>query len=561
MKKGGRMKLSQQTPPETPVQYTQSITRYVIYCRKSSESDERQIQSLSDQINTLLPFVQQKGLAVVGEPLQESKSAKSPGRPLFNQMVDMVEQGLADGIILLNPTRLSRNTVDTGRIIFLMDQGKLDEVVTPHQTFKNNPYDKFMLNLLCTQAKLENDNKSVTIRDSMRLKAERGDYPGVARPGYMNNPQKHQGQRDITPHPVHFTLMRKLFDLALTGNYSFKALVKKADELGIRNHNGNKLGKTSLYRFMHDPFYTGKFIWKDKLYKGNHLAMLTDDEFNLLQDILDGKAKPKTHKHIFALNGTITCGECMYSVTAEKHTKKYKNGTSQTFGYYRCSKQSKAVKCSQGYLAESKADTFIGDDLTQLELEKEFADWALEALDEIMQSEQTVTKDKQDALYASLEGINKRIKNLTDLKISPDNSDGSLLSDEEFAERKRALLQEKDKLLSQVQNGKNDCIWGEIAKDSFDFGLQAKNKFQNDDPDEQKIIVKTVYSNLILLDQKLQFQPRFVFIKYKEAIKRTQEAKKRLVPEDGLPYQANFEFYAKNDIWYSRRDSNPQPNR
>src|SRR5947199_238114 len=92
---------------------TRPMTRYIIYCRKSSESDERQIQSLGDQINTIMPFVQQKGLSIVGEPLQESKSAKSPGRPLFNQMVNMIEKGKANGIILLNPTRLSRNTVDT----------------------------------------------------------------------------------------------------------------------------------------------------------------------------------------------------------------------------------------------------------------------------------------------------------------------------------------------------------------------------------------------------------------------------------------------------------------
>ncbi len=151
--------------------------RYVIYCRKSSESDERQIQSLGDQISTLIPFVEQRRLNVVAEPLQESKSAKMPGRPLFNEMVSMIEKGTANGLILLNPTRLSRNTVDTGQIIFLMDLGKLDEVVTPTQVFKNNPYDKFMLNLLCTQAKLENDNKSVSVRDSMRIKHSTGLRP------------------------------------------------------------------------------------------------------------------------------------------------------------------------------------------------------------------------------------------------------------------------------------------------------------------------------------------------------------------------------------------------
>ncbi len=554
------MRLTQNSLLNTHIQHTPTINRYVVYCRKSSESDERQIQSLSDQIDTLMPFVHQKGLNIVGEPLQESKSAKSPGRPLFNQMIELIEKGSANCILLLNPTRLSRNTVDTGQIIFLMDQGKLDEVVTPSQTFKNNPYDKFMLNLLCTQAKLENDNKSVLVRDTMRLKAERGDFPGLARPGYINNRLKNQGQRDISPHPVYFSLMRKLFDLALTGNYSLRALGNKAEELGIRNYNGNVIQKSSWQRFFHDPFYTGKFMYKDKLYQGKHTALLTDEEFNLLQNILDGNCKGKRIKYEFALNGTMKCGECEYSITAETHTKQYMNGTTQTFAYYRCSKQSIKVRCSQGYLSGNKAEVFVENDLTELTLDKDIEKWAFEALDESIKKDKSVTEDKANAFQAALDGINKRISNLTDLKISPDNYDGSLLSDEEFANRKRALLIEKEKVLEQLKNGCVDSKADDLARESFEFGLLAAKRFQSkDDPEDKKMIVKTVYSNLILLDQKLQFQPRYLFLKYKEAIKMTNAEKDRLEPKKGLNYQAKLEFETKNTIWYPGRDSNPQP--
>src|SRR3989344_9439945 len=258
--------------------------RYIIYCRKSSESDERQIQSLNDQMVTLVPFATSKGLQIVGTPLQESKSAKIPGRPVFDQLIQMIEDGKANGVILLNPSRLSRNTVDTGRIIYLMDQGKLNEVVTPYQAFKNNPYDKFMLNLLCSQAKLENDNKSVNIKEALRLKAERGVFPGKARPGYRNNHEKPQGLRDISPHPVYFTLIRKVFELALTGNYSVEKLVTEAANLGIRSSKGGKaICRSWIHRIVRDPFYTGRFIYGGKIYKGQHPAILTDEEFNLLQ--------------------------------------------------------------------------------------------------------------------------------------------------------------------------------------------------------------------------------------------------------------------------------------
>ena len=145
---------------------------------------------------------------------------------------------------------------------------------------------------------------------------------------------------------------------------------------------------------------------------------------------------------------------------------------------------------------------------------------AIEALEEKLQSDHVLTKEKEDALNAALEGVEKRIKNLTDLKISPDNSDGSLLSDDEFTQRRKSLLQEKDKLLNQVQNAQSEEeTWGNLARESFRFGLNAKKKFIKNISDDKKYIVKEVYSNLILLDQKLQFQPRYFYFIYKKGIK------------------------------------------
>ncbi len=538
-----------------------SINRYIIYCRKSSESDERQVQSLSDQINMLLPFIQQRGLHIAREPLQESKSAKAPGRPVFDEMVQLVEQGIANGIILLNPSRLSRNTVDTGRIIYLMDQGKLEEVVTPYQAFKNNPYDKFMLNLLCTQAKLENDNKSVTVKDSMRLKAERGDFPGKARPGYMNNHEKNQGQRDISPHPIYFPLMRKLIDLALTGRYSVEALTREAENMGVRNYNGKIIWKSSMHCHLRDPFYTGKFIYKGKLYKGNHAPLMTEEEFSLLQDILNGKSRGRMQKHDFPLNEIISCGECHYRVTAEEHTRTYKNGKTHTFAYYRCTKKAK-TKCNQPYISTDELEKQVIEELQQLELEPEFATWAFEALDEMKDTERDVNKGSSEALQKALEGVNKRINNLLALKISADNSDGSLLSDGEFSERRKLLLQEKEKITMQLnQTNPINTEWVQVARDSFDFALLACNRFRYGVSDDKKTIARTIGSDMILLYQHLQFQPRFLFLKYKEGIKKTRDEIHRLEPNNTLSDQAELSYFLKNAVWSPQPDSNRRSTR
>src|SRR5438045_8779675 len=128
----------------------------------------------------------------------------------------------------------------------------------------------------------------------------------------------------------------------------------------------------SLHRHLRDPLYIGKFIYKGKLHKGNHPPMMTDEEFSLLQDILDGNSKPRPQKYNFALNEIIKCGECQYCITAEAHTKKYRNGTSQIFTYYRCTKKSRASKCSQGYIREEKLEDQALEELGKFELDPEF---------------------------------------------------------------------------------------------------------------------------------------------------------------------------------------------
>lgn len=128
------------------------------------------------------------------------------------------------------------------------------------------------------------------------------------------------------------------------------------------------------------------------------------------------------------------------------------------------------------------------------------------------QEDHTVTKDSFKALQNALEGVNKRINNLVALKISPDNTDGTLLSDEEFGDRKRALMMEKEKISNDLSNvNPNNTEWVEIAKESFDFGLAAKRSFEKGPSLDKQVIFKGVGSKPILLDQEVQFQLQYVF--------------------------------------------------
>lgn len=148
--------------------------RYCLYARKSSEAEEKQALSIDSQIKEMLTIAQRDNLNVV-EMYRESHSAKDCGqRPVFNQLLTDIREGRFNGIIVWHPDRLSRNAGDLGAIVDLLDQKKLIEIRTHSQVFTNNPNEKFLLMILGSQAKLENDNKSINVKRGLKTKCEMG---------------------------------------------------------------------------------------------------------------------------------------------------------------------------------------------------------------------------------------------------------------------------------------------------------------------------------------------------------------------------------------------------
>ncbi|MCC7304023.1 recombinase family protein, partial [bacterium] len=167
-------------------QLKSNALRYCLYARKSSESDEKQAMSIDGQLYEMRELAKRNKINIV-EVITESHSAKETGqRPQFNYMVEGISSGKFNGIITWAPDRISRNAGDLGRIVDLMDQGKLSLIKTHSQDFSNNPNEKFLLMILCSQAKLENDNRGINVKRGLRNKCQIGIRPGLAPPGYLN---------------------------------------------------------------------------------------------------------------------------------------------------------------------------------------------------------------------------------------------------------------------------------------------------------------------------------------------------------------------------------------
>src|SRR5258705_5967873 len=181
--------------------------RYFIYCRKSSEAEDRQVMSIESQLSTLRQTFGQRETIEIVDIYEEAFSAKAPGRPLLNQMLSRIERGEAEGIVAWAPDRLARNSIDGGRIVYLLDRGKIQDLKFATYTFENNSQGKFMLQIMFGQSKYYSDALSENVKRGNRTKIEKGWRPNQTPLGYLND----AATKTIITDPVHFPLIRKMF--------------------------------------------------------------------------------------------------------------------------------------------------------------------------------------------------------------------------------------------------------------------------------------------------------------------------------------------------------------
>lgn len=480
---------------------------YLVYCRKSSESEDRQVQSIEDQRKILTQLAEDKNIKIL-KLYKESRSAKAPGRELFNEMVETIKKrGDIKGIFAWSVSRLTRNPVDTGALQWLLQQGTIDEIITPTKTYTEVDSD-FIMAVEGAQAnRFIRDLRRDTLR-GIQSKLDKGIAPILAPPGYRNAVEKRQGERDIEPHPTQFPLVRRLFEYFMTGSFSVQSLCYKAEEIGVRSNRGKIVSRTQLYEMLKNPFYTGiRFIYGEKLYtNGAHKRMLTDEEFDLIQDTLSKRTHPRGIIHKDLLTGLMVCGECGRSITSEVKTKHYKNGNSQTFTYYRCTKKWTGKKCLQKYLSGKDLETQVLDYLDGLELSPRFIEWAIKWLNVMHKSQAEVREAKYKQIEQNYQDTVKKLERLVDLMLS------DVITSEEGKLKKQELASEKQRYWDQLQKiDTHVSEWNNLAIETFNFVKNLKEKFSEGTIEQKKTILRVIGSNLVLKDKKLTIQVRKPF--------------------------------------------------
>jgi len=315
---------------------TQEInqTRYCLYARKSSESDERQAMSIESQINEMKTLAERENL-FIKEIRQESHSAKSSGlRPIFNQLLIDIRTGEFDAILTWAPDRLSRNAGDLGTLVDLMDQGKLHTIRTFSQSFSNNPNEKFLLMILCSQAKLENDNRGINVKRGMKAKCEAGFRPNMAPLGYLNV-MNYNRISYVEVDKQRAPIIKQIFDRVANKGQSGRTIKMWLDKIEFTTRSGKPLALSKVYKTLKNTYYYGEFEFGGIIYKGNHEPLITKAIFEKAQQQLYVPEK-EWHKKLFPFRGLCKCGSCGEWITAEEKYKRYKYGRFKKYVYYHC---------------------------------------------------------------------------------------------------------------------------------------------------------------------------------------------------------------------------------
>ena len=327
--------------------------KYCLYARKSTESEERQVLSIDSQIKEMLQVAERDGLEIV-EIRRESHSAKnSSERPVFNSIVEDIRLGKFNGIMTWAPDRLSRNAGDLGSLVDLMDQKLLMEIRTFGQRFTNSPNEKFLLMILGSQAKLENDNRSVNVKRGLRTRCEMGWRPGTALTGYLNE-KRTDRKCQIFTDPERAPIVKQMFEKIGNDHWSGSKLYHWLKfEINFKTRGNKNLSRGNLYRILQNSFYHGVFEYprnSGHFYNGKHESLITKELFDKVQEQLTRNPMNRETRE-FAFTRLMVCGTCESGISACEKYKKLKNGTVSKYIYYGCTK-SKNLHCDNGYIRE-----------------------------------------------------------------------------------------------------------------------------------------------------------------------------------------------------------------
>lgn len=459
---------------------------YVLYARKSTESEDRQVASIPAQVQELRALAARRGIAAL-RVIEESRSAKEPGRPLFNELLRDIHAGKVAGILCWKLDRLARNPIDGGAVAWALSKHKVEEIATPGRTFTASSDDALLMSIEFGMAKKYVDDLSENVKRGQRARIARGWTSSCPPAGYLSD----RNTKTIVRDPIRFPLLRRAFELVLADTRPSEVYRVLTDVWGYRRparegEEGKPIALSRFYEILGSPFYAGLLPYCGEIYKGSHEPMVSPDELAEVQRILHREGRSRPQRHEWAYTGLLRCGKCGGIATASWQRSRSGN----RYPYYHCPRRH---GCKQPYVRLDRLEGQLAEMLGRVELDQEIVTWYQENLASLAVHRKREREAVTVQRTQTRKSVESQLTNLADLRIR------NVIRDEDYLAKRTALLGQLTSLEAPVTSmGVFEPARGTILTLN-----QVKSRFADLSTSQKRRLTSTVCSNLRVLDGNL----------------------------------------------------------
>jgi len=519
-----------------------SKNRYILYARKSSESEDRQVASVTAQIEEMNSVAKEFHLNVV-----EVITGFKTGRKEFNMMLSKVQNNEADGILVWKISRLSRNPDDAGRIMGMLQRKEIKHIRTFNKDWL--PDDNVMM--LYVEFGITNQFSRDLSDDTMRgllAKAKRGWSPVATLPlGYMHSPYKKVGEKEILVDQKRFNIVQNSLRKVASGEMRPLEALEYANAMGLTTKKGKSVSESTFYRTLTDTFYYGKFEFprgSGNWFDGKHKKAITEEEYDLIKKYKGNNTVRRPQKHLFPYTGMMKCGECGLSITVDPKVKVQKNGNVHKYAYYRCTKS--RGNCTQRAVERKVIEKQFKEMLSNITISEAFHEWALEELEKEVKkdikSRAQILKTAQEKYDLVVDQINELVKGYV-AKVIPENAYNTNLKE----------LQKEQKKYKRILDNTDESIyeWTDNVRKAVHFSKTAKDRFgKATDIHTKNDIMLGLGTNFVIKDKRVSLEIERPLIIVKEASDKFDEELQRLEPLKWMEDREEMKTsMAKNPVW------------
>ncbi len=458
--------------------------QYIIYCRKSSESEDRQVMSLDAQEQELLKIAQRSGLKI-HSIMRESKSAKTLGRPLFAQMLGLLSSGEVQGILCWKIDRLARNFYDGGQIIDLLQKSVIREIRTHESTHLPND-NVFMISFQFGMANQYSRDLSENVKRGNKEKLRRGDWPNHAPIGYIND--KATKTVVVDKSLKHFIVLA--FEMYASGQHSFRSIANELHTQGLRSASGRKVLQSLIEKIIGRTFYYGMMERDGVLYVGNHEPIISKELYDKARQVREGFNRPRQKKQSFPYRGFMTCESCGCSLTATVKKGKY--------DYYYCTNGKGKCIQHKKYLTDSNVEKLFIDAIQKITFDEELVELMYQASKEKLGYQE----DTYDSTLKNfdLEILRWKAKERKLLE----NNINEIISNDLYQEYAKSIKNEIITLEKQkadyLKKSHDQSSTLELTKEIFLQPIRAMSGFSEADIQKKRNIISNILWNLSIKD-------------------------------------------------------------